>query len=40
MSIDNPPAVAFFEPGKNDYWVAFYPDYRFSKEEALADAHR
>jgi hypothetical protein len=39
MSIDNPPAVAFFEPGQGDYWVAFYPDDQFSQQQALEDAH-
>jgi hypothetical protein len=39
MSIDNPPAVAFFEPGESDYFVAFYDCERFTMDEALADAH-
>jgi hypothetical protein len=39
MSIDNPPAVAFFEPGESDYFVAFYDAERFTMDEALADAH-
>lgn len=39
MSIDNPPAVAFFVPGKSGYWVAFYDASRFTIREALADAH-
>lgn len=39
MTIDNPPAVAFFKPGQYDYWVAFYPDDKFSQETALSDAH-
>lgn len=38
MSIDNPPAVEFFEPGKTDYWVAFYPADHFTRDTALADA--
>jgi hypothetical protein len=38
MSIDNPPAVAFFVP-KSSYWVAFYPADEFTRDEALADAH-
>jgi hypothetical protein len=39
MTIDNPPAVEFFTPGENDYWVAFYPDDKFTQHEALVDAH-
>jgi len=39
MSIDNPPAVAFFEPGKADYWIAFYDADEFSIHDALGDAH-
>lgn len=39
MSIDNPPAVAFFEPGKSDYWIAFYDAELWSIETALGDAH-
>lgn len=39
MTIDNPPAVAFFEPGKSGYWIGFYPDDKFSQQTALADAH-
>lgn len=39
MSIDNPPAVAFFQPRIYDYWVAFYSADEFSRDEALADAH-
>jgi hypothetical protein len=39
MSIDNPPASAQFEPGKDDYWVALYPAATFSMDAALADAH-
>lgn len=39
MSIDNPPAVTFFEPGAGDYWVAFYDAIGFNMDEALADAH-
>lgn len=39
MTIDNPPAVEFFEPGKGGYWVAFYDDTKFTMQEALADAH-
>lgn len=39
MSIDNPPAVEFFEPGKSGYWVAFYDAEKFNIPSALADAH-
>lgn len=39
MSIDNPPAAAFFAPGALDYWVGFYPESAFTIDEALADAH-
>jgi hypothetical protein len=39
MSIDNPPAVAFFEPKVYDYWVAFYCADELTRDEALADAH-
>jgi hypothetical protein len=38
MSIDNPPAVAFFEPGKGGYRVAFYDADEFTRDTALADA--
>jgi hypothetical protein len=37
-AIDNPPAVAFFEPGKMDYWVVFYDATTASTDEAVADA--
>jgi hypothetical protein len=39
MSIDNPPAVAFFRPGQSGYRVALYDAERFTIETALADAH-
>jgi hypothetical protein len=39
MSIDNPPAVEFFEPGACDYFVAFYDAIEFNMDEALASAH-
>ena len=39
MSIDNPPAAAFFKPGQGGYWLAFYDADRFSYSEALAHAH-
>ena len=39
MTIDNPPAVAFFEPGKSGYWIAFYDADKYSIHQALADAH-
>lgn len=39
MTIDNPPAVAFFEPGKSGYWVAFYDAEKFDRDAAIADAH-
>jgi hypothetical protein len=39
MSIDNPPAVAFFEPDQCDYWVAFYDASQFTRDTALGDAH-
>lgn len=39
MSIDNPPAVAFFEPGHLGYWVAFYDADKFTSNEAIGDAH-
>lgn len=39
MTIDNPPAVDFFKPGQSGYWIAFYPDDKFSQTEALVDAH-
>lgn len=39
MTIDNPPAVAFFEPGKSGYWIAFYDADKFNIPEALSDAH-
>ena len=40
MSIDNPPAVEFFEPGAYDYWIAFYDADAHTIQEALGDAHR
>lgn len=38
MAIDNPPAVEFFEPGKSDYWVAFYAADEHNRDSALIDA--
>ena len=38
MSIDNPPAVAFFEPGNSGYWIAFYDAEKFNRNTALADS--
>lgn len=37
-AIDNPPAVEFFVPGKDDYRVAFYDAKAFDRDTALADA--
>ncbi len=38
MSIDNPPAVAFFEPGKAGYYAAFYDADKFTSAEAVYKA--
>lgn len=35
-AIDNPPAVGFFEPGKDDYRVAFFDAAEFNRDTALA----
>ena len=40
MTVDNPPAVEFFEPGGYGYWVAFYDAETFTRDTALADAFR
>jgi hypothetical protein len=39
MTVDNPPAFAQFEPGKTDYWIAFYPASSFDRNKAIAAAH-
>lgn len=39
MTIDNPPAVEFFEPGRFGYWIAFYDADKFTMREALDAAH-
>lgn len=39
MTIDNPPAVAFFEAGKSGYWIAFYDAEQFDRDQAIAAAH-
>jgi hypothetical protein len=36
-AIDNPPAVEFFEPGKDDYRVALYDASLFNRDTSLAD---
>jgi hypothetical protein len=39
MSVDNPGATDQLQPGSNDYWVAFYPADRFTRDTAIAAFH-